>query len=75
MTEGDYSVKEVAERIGVSEQSLYKWVRLARPASKDASEQEKAGLENQKLRAENRCLQEERDILKMAAAYYAKDTE
>jgi transposase len=75
VTERGYSVKEVAERLGVSEHSLYKWVRLSRPASKEASELEKARLENQKLRAENRRLQEERDILKKAAAYFAKDPE
>ena len=75
VTERGYPVKDVAERIGVSEHSLYKWIRAARPASKEASELEKARLENQKLRAENRRLQEERDILKKAAAYFAKNPE
>ena len=28
-----YSVKEVAERVGVSENCLYKWVRVAKKAS------------------------------------------
>jgi len=75
VTERGYSVKEVAKRLGVSEHSLYKWVRLARPASKEASELEQSRLENQKLKAELRRLQEERDILKKAAAYFAKDPE
>jgi transposase len=75
VTERGYSVPDVAGRIGVSTHSLYKWIRAARPASKQESELEKARLENQKLRAENRRLQEERDILKKAAAYFAKDPE
>ena len=64
MVERGYSVREVAGRIGVSVNTLHKWVKSSRPASKEASELEKIRLENQKLRAENRRLQEERDILK-----------
>jgi len=75
VTERGYSVVDVAGRIGVSTKTLYKWVKASRPASKEASELEKSRLENQKLRAENRRLQEERDILKKAAAYFAKDPE
>ena len=75
VTDRGYSVLEVSKRIGVSTHSLYKWVRKARPDSKEESELEKARLENQKLRSENRRLQEERDILKKAAAYFAKNPE
>lgn len=73
--ERGYSVKEVAPRIGVSTHSLYKWVRAAHPASGEANELAQSKLENQKLKAENRRLQEERDILKKAAAYFARDPE
>jgi len=75
VVERGYPVADVAGRIGVSTHSLYKWVRAARPAGKQESELEKARLENQKLRVENRRLQEERDILKKAAAYFAKNPE
>ena len=75
VTERGYSVRDVAARIGVSTHSLYKWVRAARPASGEASELAQSRLENQKLKAENRRLQEERDILKKAAAYFARDPE
>ena len=75
VTERGYSVRDVAERIGVSTHSLYKWVRAARPAQAEADELATARLENQKLKAELRRLQEERDILKKAAAYFAKDPE
>jgi transposase len=73
--ERGYSVKEVAPRIGVSAHSLYKWVRAARPKSGEASELAQSKLENAKLKAELRRVQEERDILKKAAAYFAKDPE
>lgn len=75
VTERGYSVRDVAECIGVSTHSLYKWVRAARPGKAEADELTKARLENQKLKAENRRLQEERDILKKAAAYFARDPE
>ena len=73
VTERGYSVRSVAKRIGVSEHSLYRWVKDARPLSKEESELARARRENQELRAENRRLHEERDILKKAAAYFAKE--
>jgi len=75
VTERGYAVKEVAERLGVSSHSLYIWVRAARPTSAEADELAATKLENQKLKAELRRLAEERDILKKAAAYFAKDPE
>jgi len=68
-----YSVKEVAERIGVSTHSLYKWVKIAKTANPANDELAKTKLENQKLKAELRRVQEERDILKKAAAFFARD--
>ena len=75
VTERGYSVKDVAERIGVSPHSLYIWVRGSKPAKAKEDELSKTRLENQKLKAELRRVQEERDILKKAAAYFAKDHE
>lgn len=77
VTERGYSVKEVAERLGVSSHSLYKWVRSVRPAKNEQQTDEllEAKRENLKLRAELRRTQEERDILKKAAAYFAREPE
>jgi transposase len=75
VTQRGYSVSEVAERLGVSTHSLYKWVRVARPSKPEADELAALKLENQKLKAELRRIQEERDILKKAAAYFAKEPE
>ena len=68
MTQRGYPVCEVAERLGVSSHSLYKWIRAARPRTAEADELAATKLENQKLKAELRRIAEERDILKKAAA-------
>lgn len=72
-----YSVKEVSENLGVSKHSLYKWLREARPSSETRRDEEllESKREILKLRAELRRTQEERDILKKAAAYFARETE
>jgi transposase len=75
--ERGYSVKDVAERVGVSAHSLYKWVKDVRPdrSEQRAEELIEAKSEILKLRAELRRTQEERDILKKAAAYFARESE
>jgi transposase len=73
ITQRGYSVREVSDRIGVSTHSLYKWLKAAKPAQADSDELTRSKMEIQKLKAELRRVQEERDILKKAAAYFAKD--
>lgn len=77
VVERGYSVKDVAERVGVSAHSLYKWVKSVRPdrSEQRAEELVEAKSEILKLRAELRRTQEERDILKKAAAYFAREPE
>ena len=72
-----YSVKEVSDRLGVSAHSLYKWVKAVKPGSETQRDQEllRANREILKLRAELRRAEEERDILKKAAAYFARERE
>jgi transposase len=69
------SVKEVAERLGMVEKTLYVWRRDARVAGsvppKVASKAPDLQAENLRLKAELRRVTE-RDILKKAAAYFAK---
>lgn len=65
-----HSVAEVAARLGVSTHSLYQWVKAVKP---DKTEQQVAELTEAKseilrLRAQLRRVEEERDILKKAAA-------
>jgi transposase len=72
-----YSVTEVSQRLGVSVHSLYKWVKAVKP---DKTEEQAAALiearsEVLKLRAQLRRTEEERDILKKAARYFAREPE
>ena len=77
VTERGHSVQEVAARLGVSSHSLYKWVKSIRPSKEEQRGDEllDAKKEILKLRAELRRVQEERDILKKAAAYFAREAE
>lgn len=70
-----YSVNDVSKRLGVSAQSLYKWVKAASPTKENELEREVSEVkrENLRLKAELRRAQEDRDILKKAAAYFAKE--
>ena len=76
--ERGYSVREVSKRIGVSDHSLYRWVKDAQDAeevSGDGKTVAELATENAKLKSELRRAQEERDILRKAAAYFAKESE
>jgi transposase len=70
-------VAEVADRLGVSAHSLYKWVKAVKPdkSEQHASELTEAKSEVLKLRAQLRRTEEERDILKKAARYFASQPE
>ena len=70
-----YSVAEISERLGVSAHSLYKWVKAVKPDKTDqhAAELIAAKSEVLKLRAQLRRAEEERDILKKAAAHFARE--
>ena len=77
VTERGHAVAEVAVRLGVSSHSLYKWVRAVRPSKDEERSGEllEAKKEVLKLRSELRRVEEERDILKKAAAYFARESE
>jgi transposase len=77
VTERGHPVTEVAARLGVSSHSLYKWVRAVRPSKEEERSDEllESKKEVLKLRAELRRVEEERDILKKAAAYFARESE
>ncbi|HCN72650.1 MAG TPA: IS3 family transposase, partial [Pusillimonas sp.] len=77
VTERGYSVAEVAARVGVSTHSLYKWVKAVSPdkTEQQAGELLEARTEVLRLRAQLRRTEEERDILKKAARYFAREPE
>jgi len=70
VTERGHRVAEVAARLGVSQHSLYQWVRARRDGKEGAPAPQSDEL--RRLKAELKRVTEERDILKKAAAYFAK---
>jgi len=73
VTERGYSVAEVAERLGVTTNSLYTWTKRYGEQSPQQLAKADDHAEIAKLKAELRRVTEERDILKKAAAYFASD--
>lgn len=78
MRESDRPVAEIARELGLKRELLYRWRDEYDRKSENAfrgSGRPKADEESEltQLRRENAELKEERDILKKAAAYFAKD--
>ncbi len=75
VTEKGHPVQEVSERLGVSSYSLYEWIRKYGTANgAQASRMANKDDEIRRLRAELKRVTEERNILKKAAAYFAKSS-
>ncbi len=75
--EGGHAIADISNRLGVSTHSLYKWVNAVKPdatAEKDNQLLE-AKSEILNLRAQLRRTEEERDLLKKAARYFAREPE
>jgi transposase len=70
ITERGYPVSEVSQRLGVSQHSLYEWKKKFGALGAKTSEEAE---EIRRLKKELARVTEERDILKKAAAYFAKD--
>ena len=71
ITERGYPVAEVSKRLGVSQHSLYAWRRkLSKPSGSADVDQ---AAEIRRLKRDLVRVTEERDILKKATAYFAKD--
>ena len=71
-----HSIESVAHDLGVARESVRRWARQAQVDRGDAarlSSDERAELV--RLRRENRTLRIEREILKKAAAFFARETD
>ena len=78
VTEQGYSANEVARRLGVGQSNVSRWVREFRRDQQEAAEGEiprkELEAEVKRLRKENQRLEMEREILKKAAAFFAKES-
>lgn len=72
--ERGYPVAEVAGRIGVSQHSLYAWIRQYSQPAEARQEHQSQLAEIRRLKAELKRVTEERDILKKATAYFARES-
>lgn len=74
---GEKSIAEVAEDLGIPRNSLYCWVSKARPGEQSSFKSNPIDSEKEilRLRKENRLLKMERDILKKATAFFAKENQ
>jgi len=70
ITERGYAVAEVSQWLGVSQHSLYAWKKKFGSASRSGDDRD---AEIRRLKRELVRMTEERDILKKATAYFAKD--
>jgi transposase len=73
-----YSCPEVGRRLGVATSNVTRWVRQYRQDPQDLSEggitRKDLEAENRRLKKENKRLEMEREILKKAAAFFAKES-
>jgi transposase len=72
---GDVPVRQVARDLAISESLLHKWINQfgKRPDGSRVTADEHEELI--RLRRENRLLREERDILKKATAFFARQSQ
>ena len=67
-----HSVSSVAISLYITTHSLYAWIKNYGPNSSTNKEQSNAQAEIRRLQKELKRVTDERDILKKAAAYFAK---
>lgn len=71
VTEQGYSVAEASRNLGVHPNLLRSWKQKLETEEESLTEDER--MEMSRLRAENKRLRMERDILKKAAAFFANE--
>jgi transposase len=79
VTDHGYSSAEAARRLGINPNNVNRWVREHRDqenyAARSEASPKELQAEIQRLRKENKRLQMEREILKKAAVFFAKESD
>ncbi len=70
----NYPVAEVAERLGISSKTLYNWVKTFSQPPKKRQEQDDMQAEIARLKKQLKRAEQERDILKEAARFFANES-
>ena len=73
VTEQGYSVAEAARSLDIGENLIRRWRQHIEQGSPEARLKENEREELERLRKENRMLRMEKEILKKASAYFAKE--
>jgi transposase-like protein len=74
--EGGENPKDVSERLDLTESAVRKWIKQAKVDAVGGTTEVLSSVEReelQQLRRDNKRLQMERDILKKAATFFAKE--
>ena len=74
VTEHGYSASEVGRRLGISQSNVSRWVREDRRRHQNPTDNQELEAEVKRLRKENKRLLMEREILKKATAFFAKES-
>jgi transposase len=76
--EQGYSTNEVGRRLGIPQSNVSRWVREymrdQQDSTQDGISRKELETEVKRLKKENQRLQMEREILKKAAAFFAKES-
>jgi transposase len=70
----DTPIATIAQQLGIGKGTLCRWVAAARPSPRPPVTEDERG-ELTRLRRENLQLKMERDILKKATAFFARQSE
>lgn len=77
----DKSAMQIAKDLDINDKTLYSWIRAYKKSNniptqikKETTSKESLEDENKRLKKELAVLKQEREILKKAAAYFAKET-
>lgn len=74
VTDRGYKPKDVAERLGVTTKSIHNWMKQFSTGANDKQKVTELEAEIKRLKAENRRVTEERNILKEATVFFVGES-